>query len=85
MDIEKQIGHQLANERGMPGVGVAIWAKDHCIKEVYFQGTVGEFLLTASRNVVWCIDGGWGGPPGPIFVKFIDGAWSNGGFLGARW
>lgn len=45
--------------------------------------TVGEFLsLPETRGGSWYIDGGWGGPPGPIRVDWDESvaAWRNRGF-----
>ena len=47
--------------------------------------TVGEFLAKPENQVgVWCIDGGWGGPPGAIQVRWDpeQHAWENGGYCG---
>lgn len=85
MKLAEQIGETLANERGMPGLGVLIWPEGSPEQSTLFSGTVGEFLLTANRKTVWCIDGGWGGPPGPIHVRHVGGAWQNGGFGGRAW
>lgn len=47
--------------------------------------TVGEWLSDPhNQSGVWLIDGGWGGPPGPIHVAWNakDNAWVNGGYCG---
>ncbi|MDE2101666.1 MAG: hypothetical protein KGL39_30750, partial [Patescibacteria group bacterium] len=76
------LGETLSNERGMPGVGVCIWrpdgTEDHCV-----QTNVGEFLSRPeNQSGTWLIDGGWGGPPGPIHVRWNGTDWDNGGFCG---
>lgn len=87
--IEEQIGETLANEAGMGGV--CIWRprtgdpRDY--KESSFrQGiTVKDWLLDPkNQGGVWLIDGGWGGPPGPIHIRWNKQIqeWENGGFCG---
>lgn len=47
--------------------------------------SVAEFLSNPANQVgTWLIDGGWGGPPGPIHVRWNahKGVWENGGFGG---
>lgn len=71
---------RLCEERGMPDVGVAIWRPDRS-EEVMWHGTVGEFLGDPLRlSGRWLIDGGWGGPPGPVAVEWDGEAWRNLGF-----
>ena len=82
-DALKEISETLRNEKGMGGV--SIWRRDRS-EDYDFQGTVGEFLMdTKNQHGLWLIDGGWGGPPGPIHVRWNDeGFWENGGFCGRR-
>lgn len=69
----------LIEERGMPSLGVAIWRKGENSDLV--TTTVGEFLSrTENQSGRWLIDGGWGGPPGPIAVEWREGKWINLGF-----
>ena len=87
--IEQQIGEQLAYERGGGFGFVCIWRKrgdplddgsEHSRKV-----SVGEFLSNPNNQMgTWLIDGGWGGPPGPIHVRWNDkiGEWEHGGFNG---
>lgn len=87
--IDEQIGKNLANENGCGFGFVCIWRKrndplddksDHARKM-----TVGEFLSKPeNQQGVWLIDGGWGGPPGPIYVRWNNNIseWENGGFCG---
>ena len=43
--------------------------------------TVEEWLLKPeNQSGEWFIDGGWGGPPGPIKVKWDGEKWINKGF-----
>lgn len=43
--------------------------------------TVGEFLgRPDNQSGSWLIDAGWGGPPGPIRVRWVDGDWVYDGF-----
>ena len=49
--------------------------------------TVGDWLSNPeNQSGTWLIDGGWGGPPGPIHVRWgeADKAWENGGYCGCR-
>lgn len=73
----------LKDEAGMLGSGVAIWRRgEEC---TMWHATVGEFLdRPDTQGGTWLIDGGWGGPPGPLEVDWIDGVWINQGFLGER-
>lgn len=87
--IEDQIGAALANERGGSFGFVCIWRKkddplndgsDHARK-----CSVGEFLsMPDNQKGTWFIDGGWGGPPGAIHVRWNEktSEWENGGFCG---
>lgn len=87
--IAQQIGASLAREDGGGKGFVCIWRRKgdpldddsdhdrHC--------TVGEFLSRPeNQRGVWLIDGGWGGPPGPIHVRWNEqtNEWENGGFCG---
>ena len=87
--IHEQIGESLANEDGGGFGFVCIWRKfedDPDKKENYaYRGTVGEFLSKPeNQSGTWLIDGGWGGPPGPIHVRWNEETkeWKNGGFCG---
>lgn len=47
--------------------------------------TVRQFLSDpANQSGTWLIDGGWGGPPGPIHVRWTVDHWENGGFCGRQ-
>lgn len=86
MSVLREISETLQNEKGMPPHGVAIWPRGEPCGENYHTCSVGEFLSNAANQKgTWCIDGGWGGPPGPIVVRWNDqGYWENGGFCGHR-
>ena len=69
----------LIEERGTPEVGVAISRSGG--KVVYVKYSVGEFLSQPENmSGEWYIDGGWGGPPGPIKVVWNGHYWENHGF-----
>lgn len=79
----------LIAERGIAGNGVAIWRPDRCadVESSARQCTVGEWLsMPENQSGTWLIDGGWGGPPGPIHVRWDEAqrCWENGGFCGHR-
>jgi len=83
-NIKKQIGENLFKEDGGEFGFVLLWREgsDETIK---WMGTVGEFLdIKENQNGTWLIDGGWGGPPGPIHVRYNEttSEWEHGGFLG---
>lgn len=81
--IEEQIGETLAKENGC-GAGVCIWRQDNSI-DVLFNGTVKEWLSREeNQSGLWLIDGGWGGPPGAVHVRWNEetGEWENGGYCG---
>lgn len=87
--INEQIGEALAKEDGGGYGFVCIWRKkeDDPNKEHdrAFKGTVGEFLMKPeNQKGTWLIDGGWGGPPGAIHVRWNDRKkeWENGGYCG---
>jgi len=83
-DIEEQIGKTLADEGGGEYGFVCIWRigdNSNSSREC----TVKEFLSRPdNQNGTWLIDGGWGGPPGPIHVRWNGelNKWENGGFCG---
>lgn len=61
--------------------GLNIWRPDLSEKHVFRGKSVGEFLSDASnQSGAWLIDVGWGGPSGPIRVRWVDGEWVNDGF-----
>ena len=81
LECLSELPEVLLNERGMPGSGVAIWRLGEPIH--YIKDTVASFLLTTeNQSDTWLIDGGWGGPPGPIHVEWIGDKWVNRGFCG---
>jgi hypothetical protein len=88
MDSCRNLSDTLRNERGMPPIGVAIWRQGDRGDDVnYVTTTVEEFLSKPENQAgTWLIDGGWGGPPGPIHVDWDETAqaWINQGFCGHR-
>lgn len=81
----QDIPKTLLNERGVPGVGVSYkWLRQREGVEVgYFRETVGERLSKPeSQSGTWYIDGGWGGPPGPVRLDWDESGkkWANRGF-----
>ena len=83
-EVTADLPANLRTERGMPGVGVAIWRKGQH-DNVMQTCTVGEFLSRPENcSGEWLIDGGWGGPPGPLLVKWGDGRWIFRGWAAAR-
>lgn len=77
----RNLSKSLIEERGM-SCGVAISRKDQ--REGYMRMvSVGEFLADpTNQSGSWYIDGGWGGPPGPIRVDWdpFASAWFSRGF-----
>lgn len=89
--IEQQIGEALAKEDGGFFGFVSIWRqKDDPLDDNSDSArkcTVGEFLSQPKNQAgTWLIDGGWGGPPGPVHVRWNEETkeWENGGFCGRR-
>jgi hypothetical protein len=76
---------QLINEDGGEFGFVFIWREGDSGGER--TGTVGEWLSHPdNQSGTWMIDGGWGGPPGPIHVRWdeLNSEWINGGYLGVK-
>jgi hypothetical protein len=84
--IEEQIGATLANEDGGELGLVCIWREgdNGCVAR---KCTVKDWLSRPeNQSGTWLIDGGWGGPPGPIHVRWAETRqeWENGGFCGRK-
>jgi hypothetical protein len=76
------LGETLSNVRE-PDIGVCIWRPDKSEDHFVTDASVGEFLARPEhQSGTWLIDGGWGGPPGPIHVRWNGTDWDNGGFCG---
>lgn len=72
----------LQEEKGMGGF-VCIWRMPRDGSDIARHCSVGEFLSRPENfGGAWYIDGGWGGPPGPIRVYWDDvaKAWRNHGY-----
>lgn len=85
MDVLRKLSATLIGEKGMSPHGVSIWRMPPDGTDSSRHCTVGEFLsLPENQSGTWRIDGGWGGPPGPIHVRWneIDLCWENGGYCG---
>ena len=89
--IAQQIGDSLANESGNGFGFVCIWRKRGDPLEdgddYARQCSVGEFLSRPeNQRGTWLIDGGWGGPPGAIHVRWNESEqeWENGGYGGRK-
>lgn len=83
MNILKNLPESLLKENGC-GLFVCIWRTDGSV-DVSFKGSVQEWLIKPeNQSGTWLIDGGWGGPPGPIHVKWDEktAAWLYGGYCG---
>lgn len=92
-DVLREIHPSLRDERGMPCGPereplCSIWRRGQVgDSPTYRCGmSVGEFLSDPqNQSGTWLIDGGWGGPPGPIHVRWHEsGYWENGGYCGRR-
>ena len=78
------LSETLRNEHGGAFEFVCIW-REGVKGDAARKTTVGEFLSDpANFGGEWCIDGGWGLPPGPIIVRWHEESrsWVNGGFCG---
>lgn len=70
----------LVNENGGSYGFVCIWRKGQK-EDSARKCTVGDFLAKSeNQSGSWYIDGGWGGPPGPIRVDWDGNKWVNAGF-----
>jgi len=79
----KNLNEILRKENGLieqGGIGVVIWRPDRSQEEL--EKVSVENFLSKPENCSgeWLIDGGWGGPPGPIKVKWDGEYWVNFGF-----
>jgi hypothetical protein len=75
MGVCELLPKSLREEKGIPGVGICIWRKDRSV-DFCGETTVEEFLSREENcSGEWLIDGGWGGPPGPIKVCWGGGSW----------
>jgi hypothetical protein len=65
----------------MPDRGISIWRGDGSVS-VYVQGGFLYEFLSSPKNHggQWFIDGGWGGPPGPVRVTWDNDHWRYDGF-----
>jgi len=80
MGVCDNLSDVLRKEKGIPGIGVCIWRQDRSVEFCKYL-PVEEFLSREeNQSGEWLIDGGWGGPPGPIKVVWKDGKWENHGF-----
>ena len=80
MSLCKNLSVALRKETGMRGTGVCIWRGDRSV-DFCGETTVEEFLSRKENSGgEWFIDGGWGGPPGPVKVYWKDEAWHSAGF-----
>lgn len=69
----ERLDERLINEKGMPSVGFFMGREDHSQEFMIKDSTVGEFLSrTENQNGDWFLDGGWGGPPGPIMLHWDE-------------
>ena len=78
------LGESLFNERGGAFGFVCIWRKGGSV-DARRGMSAGEFLTRSeNQSGTWLIDGGWGGPPGPIHVQWDEESerWINGGHCG---
>jgi len=85
-DTLRKLSPTLIAERGGGFGFVCIW-REGWVGDSARKCSVGEWLSQVeNQSGVWLIDGGWGGPPGPIHVRWNvkDRAWDNGGFCGWR-
>lgn len=80
LGVRGRIADGIWNETGMAG-GVSITRPGG--GEHHVAPLVSSFLEDpAHQSGVWGIDGGWGGPPGPFYVRWNDeaGQWDTIGF-----
>ncbi len=84
-DVLKKLHPTLIAENGGGFGFVCIWRMPRDGSDSARKCTVGDWLSRPeNQSGTWLIDGGWGGPPGPIHVRWneADQAWDNGGYCG---
>jgi hypothetical protein len=80
-DVLAKLPDVLIHENGGGYGFVCIWRHGDSTRDSARRCTVEEFLSQPeNQSGVWYIDGGWGGPPGPIMVSWENGQWINYGF-----
>jgi len=63
------------------GAGFVCITRGDSTESWTWYSTVGEFLSQPENmSGSWYIDGGWGGPPGPVRVDWDGEKWINKGF-----
>jgi len=79
VSVLSKLPESLINESGGGFGFVCIWRKGVYGSSARMM-TVGKFLsLPENQSGIWLIDGGWGGPPGPIHVRWNGVEWEYGG------
>jgi len=79
-DVCSSLPDSLRNENGSGFGFVCIWRIDDEGEDAR-TCTVEEWLSKPENfGGEWLIDGGWGGPPGPIKVRWDGEKWQNLGF-----
>jgi hypothetical protein len=70
----RALSQGLRDENGGFYGFVMIWRRGQSIREGYRRGVTVEQFLSHPDNLSgsWLIDGGWGGPPGPLRVDWLD-------------
>jgi len=84
-DPLRELPATLVSESGSGFGFVCIWRYPRDGTDSAKTCTVGEWLSKPeNQSGTWMIDGGWGGPPGPIHVRWSEEkqCWENGGYCG---
>jgi len=80
-DVCADLPQVLRDERGSGFGFVCIWRPGDRGESAREGVTVGDWLARPEhQSGEWLIDGGWGGPPGPVKVRWENGRWRNLGF-----
>lgn len=82
-----QLPKSLIAENGGAFGFVCIWRTDRPAGEssARYGISVGDWLSQPeNQSGTWLIDGGWGGPPGPVHVRWDGDKWINGGYCGVK-
>lgn len=83
VDALRNLPKTLIDENGGSFGYVCIWRSPKDDDDYARKCSVGEFLSKKeNQSGTWYIDGGWGGPPGPIRVDWDEQnqCWINKGF-----
>jgi hypothetical protein len=82
-EMFKEIPPSVLAENGGGFGFVCIWQEGQPQPHARYSVTVEQWLSNPeNQHGTWFIDGGWGGPPGAIHVRWNGSRWEYGGYCG---